>query len=69
MIEVSTFSFLFTEKLKIFGFISKHFVWHSDVFAMRKNILLEIIKCIYKFVNPQNVSVMDSPQVLTPQFH
>ena len=35
---------------------------------MMKNILLEIVKYIYKLANLQNASVTNSPQLLTSQF-
>lgn len=48
---------LFTEELKIFGFNSKHVLCHIGKFAVRKTILVEIMKFTYKFDNPQNANV------------
>lgn len=48
---------LFTEELKIFGFISKHVLCHIGKFAVRKNILVEIMKFTYKLANSQNARV------------
>ena len=50
---------------KIFGFIGKHVLCHVENFTMRKNIFLEIMKCIYKCANPWNASVTVSLQLLT----
>ena len=58
----------FYRKKKIFGSIIKHVLCHIEKFTMIKNILLEIMKCIYKFAIPQNASVTDSPQLLTSLF-
>lgn len=36
----------FTEKLKIYVFISKHVLCHIEKFSMRKNIFLEYIRYV-----------------------
>ena len=53
--------FLITKQLNIFGSISQHVLCCIEKFTMRKNILLEIMKCTFKFANSQNNSVTDSP--------
>lgn len=58
------FWFSFTEKLKMFGSISKHILCHIEKFTTRKNVFLEIVKCIYNFAKPENASITDSPHCL-----
>lgn len=36
--------------------MSKHVLCHIEKFTTKKNILLEIMKCIYIFANPWNAS-------------
>ena len=52
----------------IFGSTSKHVLCHTIKFTIRKNILLGIMKCICKFANPQDASVIDSPHDLLLSF-
>lgn len=48
---------LITEELKLFGFVNKHVLCHTEKFTMRKNILPEMMKCIHKFANLQNADI------------
>lgn len=43
--------------IKVFRSISKHVLCHIKTFSMRKNVLLKIVRLIYKFSNPQNPSI------------
>ena len=43
------FGFFFTVGLEKFVFINEHALYHIKKFTLRKTILLEIIKHMYKF--------------------
>lgn len=44
------------EEFKVFGSISKQVLCHNEKFTMKKNEIIETIKCLFKFANPQNAS-------------
>lgn len=64
-LDFTYFCVLITNELKISLSISKHVLCHTEKFAMKKNILLQITKCIYKFTNIQHAGTTDNPQLIT----